>query len=162
MMYPRADAQATAIDPEHVAHAVRIAMELGVDLVKVPYTGSRESFARVLEDVDVPVLVAGGARLASDEAILRFVDDVLGAGAAGVTFGRNIFQSENPVRLARAVTTMVHHRMSLGDALSVLGDERALSEARPIALPRDVPRDELTSSFPTALGAAAGARAYSR
>jgi fructose-bisphosphate aldolase/2-amino-3,7-dideoxy-D-threo-hept-6-ulosonate synthase len=157
MMYPRPDAQATSIDPEHVGHAIRIAMELGVDLVKVPFTGTSESFARVLEDVDVPVLVAGGARLATEEAILRFVDEVLQAGAAGVTFGRNIFQSANPVRLARAVTTMVHHRMSLADALAVLGDERAISETRAIGLPRE----EVTSTFPTALGVAAS-RAHSR
>ncbi|HWP08201.1 MAG TPA: 2-amino-3,7-dideoxy-D-threo-hept-6-ulosonate synthase [Polyangiaceae bacterium] len=137
MMYPRPDVGAASSEPRHVAHAVRIAMEVGADLVKVPYTGTRESFARVLEDVDIPVFVAGGAKVESDEELLRFVDDALQAGAAGVTFGRNIFQSAHPVRIARAVASMVHSRFSLEEALAVLADEQLVSEARTAGLPRD-------------------------
>jgi predicted phospho-2-dehydro-3-deoxyheptonate aldolase len=137
MMYPRAELGASSSEPTHVAHAVRIAMEVGADLVKVPYTGTRESFARVLDDVDIPVFVAGGAKLDSDEALLRFVDDALAAGAAGVTFGRNIFQSAHPVRIARAVASMVHSRFSLEEALAVLADEQLVSGARAVGLPRE-------------------------
>lgn len=129
MMYPRRDAQVAVPDVDHVAHTIRIAMELGVDLVKVPYTGSRESFARVLEGVDIPVFVAGGARLDSDEALLRFVDDAMQSGASGVTFGRNIFQSAHPIRIARAVSAMVHARLSLDDVIAQLRSAPALAVA---------------------------------
>ena len=129
MMYPRRDG-AGSPTTEHVAHAIRIAMELGVDLIKVPYTGSRESFARVLECADVPVFVAGGARLETEEAILRFADDALQAGASGVTFGRNIFQSPNPLRMARAVAAMVHRRIAVEEALASITDEEFVAGAR--------------------------------
>jgi predicted phospho-2-dehydro-3-deoxyheptonate aldolase len=136
MIYPRREAG--PLEPEHVGHAIRIAMELGVDLVKVPYTGDRESFARVLEGVDIPVFVAGGARLESEQEILHFVDDALGAGAAGVTFGRNIFQSPNPKRIARAVTALVHGRAALSEALMLLeSEEDAAFHSGSVAIPRD-------------------------
>lgn len=136
MMYPRREAQTDKLDPDHVAHAIRLAMELGVDIVKVPYTGSRDSFARVLRDADIPVLVAGGAPLETEEAILRFVGEALAAGAHGVTFGRNIFQSKSPLRMARAVAGMVHARLSPEEALARLHEEPLLSDIRSLAAPR--------------------------
>ncbi len=136
MMYPPREAQTDRLEADHVAHAIRVAMELGVDLVKVPYTGNRASFARVLNDVDIPVFVAGGARLETDEAILRFVEDALESGARGVTFGRNIFQSQAPLRMARAVAGMVHARLSVEEALAVLDDKRLFSDVRDLTAPR--------------------------
>jgi predicted phospho-2-dehydro-3-deoxyheptonate aldolase len=159
MIYPRRDTQATSVEPEDVAHAIRVAMELGVDLVKVPYTGSRDSFARALEDADIPVFVAGGARLESEEALLRFVDAALQAGAAGVTFGRNIFQSARPIRLARAVAAMVHSRLSVEEALALLGDEQLFSEMRSLSLPRG---HTPSGTFPADLAALPDPRAASR
>ncbi len=132
MMYPRRDDKAVPADVGQVAHAIRIAMELGVDLVKVPYTGSPTSFARALEDVDIPVMVAGGPRLDSDEQILQFVEEILQAGASGVAFGRNIFQSSRPLAIARAVTAMVHRGASLEDAVALLRDEQRISGTRAV------------------------------
>jgi class I fructose-bisphosphate aldolase len=76
---------------ERVAYASRLAMELGVDIVKTFYTRSAESFARVVE-IAAPALVvaAGGPRLETDADVLRMAYDVVQAGAAGITFGRNI------------------------------------------------------------------------
>jgi class I fructose-bisphosphate aldolase len=149
MIYPRRDGQSVPVDTAQVAHAIRIAMELGVDLVKVPYTGCRASFARALEDVDIPVMVAGGPRLESDEEILRFVDDILLAGASGVAFGRNIFQSTKPLAIARAVTAMVHRGVGFDEAIALLHDEQKVSGTRVVPFPRE---EQATGTFPANFG----------
>jgi DhnA family fructose-bisphosphate aldolase class Ia len=61
-------------------------------------------------DVASPALVvaAGGPRLTSDEDVLRMARGVVDAGAAGITFGRNIWQSDDPVRLIGALKEIVH------------------------------------------------------
>ncbi|MFZ5918548.1 MAG: class I fructose-bisphosphate aldolase [Chloroflexota bacterium] len=94
---------------ERVGYASRLAMELGVDIIKTFYTGSAESFARVVE-MAAPALVvaAGGPRLETDTDVLRMAHGVVQAGAAGLTFGRNIWQSDDPAGLIRALKQVLH------------------------------------------------------
>jgi class I fructose-bisphosphate aldolase len=94
---------------ERVGYASRLAMELGVDIIKTFYTGSAESFARVVE-MAAPALVvaAGGPRLETDADVLRMAHGVVQAGAAGLTFGRNIWQSDDPAGLIHALKQVLH------------------------------------------------------
>ena len=87
-----------------VGYAARLVMELGVDIVKTFYTGSAETFAQVVE-VAAPALVvaAGGPRLETDDDVLRMAYDVVQAGAAGITFGRNIWQSDDAAGMIGAL-----------------------------------------------------------
>ena len=97
MIYPRdlVDGEVkTFTDPERVAHAARLAFELGADIVKVPYTGDADSFREVCAGVDIPVVIAGGAK-GSEEAMLASIRDCVAAGAAGVSVGRNAFQADD-------------------------------------------------------------------
>src|SRR5215212_6143747 len=73
-----------------MASAARIGFEHGADLVKSYFT---EDFDRVTENCPVPVLIAGGPKMDSVEETLQVVQDATRAGAAGVVFGRNIWQS---------------------------------------------------------------------
>jgi fructose-bisphosphate aldolase, class I len=104
-----------------VGYASRLVMELGVDIVKTFYTGSAESFAQVVEMV-APALVvaAGGARLESDADVLEMAHNVVRAGAAGITFGRNIWQSAEPVALIGALKRILHENGSVSEALALL------------------------------------------
>ena len=82
-----------------VAHAARIGVELGADVIKTPYTGSPETFARVVDATrPVPVVIAGGP-LRSDSAILTAARGAVSAGARGVSFGRNVFQRDDPSQM---------------------------------------------------------------
>ena len=107
---------------ERVAYASRMAMELGVDIIKTFYTGSVESFARVVE-IAAPALVvaAGGLRLETDADVLQMAYDVVQAGAAGITFGRNIWQSGNTGGVIRALKRVVHEGALASEALQGLG-----------------------------------------
>ncbi len=119
MMYPRGDG-INQYDEKAVALAARVGAELGADIVKTNYTGSVESFRRVVKGCPVPVVVAGGPKMGSEEELLRMVRDAMDAGARGVAIGRNIFQANDPTKMTRAVSLIVHENASVEEALEVL------------------------------------------
>jgi fructose-bisphosphate aldolase/2-amino-3,7-dideoxy-D-threo-hept-6-ulosonate synthase len=107
-------------DAESLGHAVRLAEEVGSDVVKTSYSGDAESFERVVESTRLPVVIAGGEP-EGDRAILESVRGAMDAGAAGVSMGRSIFQHDDPEAIARAVSAVVHEGYSAEDALDEAG-----------------------------------------
>jgi len=93
--------------PENIAMAARIGAEIGADYVKVQYTGDAESFRKVVEGAGVPVVILGGARK-EGVPIERQVADAVGAGGAGIAFGRNIWSAPDPESAARELAAAVH------------------------------------------------------
>jgi len=79
-----------------------------------------ESFRRVVEGCPVPVVVAGGPKMGSDEDVLRMVRMAMDAGARGVAIGRNIFQAENPTKMTKAISMIVHDNAEVEEALEFL------------------------------------------
>lgn len=74
-----------------VAHCCRVAVEMGVDVIKTNYTGSPASFSTVIKAAGgIPVVVAGGNIIEETDA-LSIAEGAITAGAAGVCFGRNTF-----------------------------------------------------------------------
>jgi fructose-bisphosphate aldolase/2-amino-3,7-dideoxy-D-threo-hept-6-ulosonate synthase len=120
MMYTRGPDIEDETDVEYVKHAARIAAELGADLVKVPYTGSESSFQEVVEGCPIPVLIAGGEKMDTDEDILTMVESAAAAGGSGVSIGRNVFQHESPQDMLRAIASIVHEEQSAEQALELL------------------------------------------
>ncbi len=80
-------------DPKWLNLHTRMAAELGADAVKTDYSGDPESMRSVVEGCPIPILVLGGSRQASDADALEVVRGAVTAGAAGVFFGRNVFQA---------------------------------------------------------------------
>lgn len=117
MMYPRGTN--VEEDAKSVMLAARVGAELGADIVKCPYTGDAESFARVVGGCPVPVVIAGGSRL-TDEQTLEMVEGAMKAGAAGLSIGRNVFQHDNPELFLKAACAMVHEGISAKDAKQML------------------------------------------
>ena len=120
MMYTRGPKIQDEYDVQNVKHAARVGAELGADIVKVVYTGSVESFAGVVEGCPVPVVIAGGAKMGSDEEIFKMVEGALQAGAAGVSIGRNAFQHDDPAKMVQALSKMVHEGASVEQAADML------------------------------------------
>jgi len=95
-------------DKETVAYGTRIALEMGADFVKVPYTGDPESFSWVVKSAGkTRVLIQGGSKKTEDE-LLQEIKGAVGAGASGVAIGRNIWQSPDPVGMAKKVKEAVY------------------------------------------------------
>ena len=108
MMYPRGPNIKNDHELEIVAHAARIGAELGADIVKTVYTGDVNSFRHVVKSCPVPVVVAGGAQAESDKEVFELAEESMKAGAAGLSFGRNVFQHSNPTAMAEALSGIVH------------------------------------------------------
>jgi class I fructose-bisphosphate aldolase len=121
MVYARGPKVKGEFDPEMVAHCARIGMELGADVVKVPYTGDKATFAQAIEGCCIPVLIAGGPKLDSTRDLLQMVRDSLDAGGSGLSIGRNVFQHEDPVNLVRALNAIVHENKGVEEAFAVVG-----------------------------------------
>jgi putative autoinducer-2 (AI-2) aldolase len=92
-------------DARYLRLAVRICAELGAHMVKTYYCA--EDFDTVTSGCPVPVVMAGGKKLSELDA-LTMAYNAIEAGAAGVDMGRNIFQSDQPVAMIRAVRAVVH------------------------------------------------------
>jgi fructose-bisphosphate aldolase/2-amino-3,7-dideoxy-D-threo-hept-6-ulosonate synthase len=96
-----------------------VGVELGADAIKTRYSGDVESFRDVVVSTSRPILVAGGPRRETSlEATLRVVDEVLQAGAAGVVFGRNVWQQPDPAEALRALCAMIHDDATVEEALA--------------------------------------------
>ncbi len=103
-MYPRGRDRFNA---EKVAYAARIGMELGADMVKVYYTGSMQTFKRVvLAAQKTRVLCAGGEKKTEKE-FLKMVRNVMNAGAAGLAVGRNVWQHNEPLKITKKIKHIV-------------------------------------------------------
>lgn len=106
--------------PEAMAAAARLGFEHGADFIKTYYTGDPAGFRRVVENCPVPVLIAGGPRMDTVAASLEVVAGALEAGAAGAVFGRNIWQNPNPAGMVRAFNQIIHHRLTVAEAMQTL------------------------------------------
>jgi len=102
-------------DARYLGLACRIAAELGAHLVKTYYC---EDFRKVVDGCPVPVVIAGGKKLPEREA-LELAYNAIHAGAVGVDMGRNIFQSESPVAMIRAVRSIVHENATVDEAYAL-------------------------------------------
>lgn len=101
-----------------VAMAARIGVELGADAIKTRYSGDPESFQAAVTGAGRPILVAGGPRREKNiEGTLSMVDEVLQAGAAGVVFGRLVWQHPDPPEMLRALCALVHDDVTVPEAL---------------------------------------------
>jgi fructose-bisphosphate aldolase/2-amino-3,7-dideoxy-D-threo-hept-6-ulosonate synthase len=107
-------------DAEYLGHAVRLAEELGADVVKTGYSGDADSFEHVVESTRLPVVIAGGSK-GTDRETLSMVRGAMDAGAAGVSMGRSIFQHDDPGAITAAVAAVVHDDVDADEAIERSG-----------------------------------------
>lgn len=93
--------------PEQIAHAARIGMEFGADIIKTNYCGNIESFQHVIAATTLPVIVAGGPSAGGADNTVDVARDAVAAGAAGVAFGRRVWQAPDPESVVRGLRDVV-------------------------------------------------------
>ena len=104
-----------ARDVRYLSLACRIAAEQGAHIVKTYYC---DNFEKVVQSCPVPIIIAGGKKIPEKDA-LKLTYNALKSGAVGVDMGRNIWQSENPVPMIRAVRSIVHGSQSVNEAFDM-------------------------------------------
>ena len=102
-------------DARYLSLACRIAAEQGAHIVKTYYC---ENFEKVVESCPVPIIIAGGKKIPERDA-LELAYNSIKSGAVGVDMGRNIWQSDNPVPMIRAVRSIVHGNSNVNDAFTL-------------------------------------------
>ncbi|MDN5344090.1 MAG: fructose-bisphosphate aldolase, class [Clostridia bacterium] len=106
--------------PATIAYCARVGAELGVDVVKTWYTGSPETFAQVVEACPAKVVVAGGPKMDHPEDLFATTRDAIQAGAAGVTYGRNVWQYDDPTAMVQALKAIIHRQGTPAEAMHIL------------------------------------------
>ncbi|MGD9209451.1 MAG: 2-amino-3,7-dideoxy-D-threo-hept-6-ulosonate synthase [Desulfobacteraceae bacterium] len=104
--------------PIQIAHAARLGQELGADIVKVDYPGSKEGIATVLDGIQIPLVIAGGEKEEKPQTVLQMIHDAITAGACGVCMGRNIFQHKHPEFLTHLISQLVHGELTIQECLT--------------------------------------------
>lgn len=108
-------------DAKYLALACRLAAEIGAKLIKTYYC---ENFSRVVEGSPVPLVVAGGPKMKTEEEVFSLVRGAIEEGAVGVDMGRNIWQNENPVAMIKAIRSIVHENATVKEAMQLFSEER--------------------------------------
>ncbi len=103
MIYPRGPGVKDHPPLETLMHAASLAVDVGVDIVKLPLAGcSVQDMMQVVHSCPIPILAAGGAKV-SDKDFGVFAADVMKSGARGLAAGRNIFLAADPGAKAREI-----------------------------------------------------------
>jgi fructose-bisphosphate aldolase, class I len=107
-------------DVRKILPLVRQAVELGADIIKADPTDDVAEFHKVIEIAGrIPVLVRGGGK-AADEEILQRTEALMQQGAAGIVYGRNVIQHQNPPGMTRALLAIVHDGATAKQAAALL------------------------------------------
>lgn len=120
VMQPNTQGQAYMVDGDcqKIVTLVRMARELGADIIKADPTTAAEDFHKVVEAARCPVLVRGGGR-EDIESVFNKARALLDQGALGMVYGRNIYQHPNPSRVVDALMAMIHNGASTSDAMNI-------------------------------------------
>jgi fructose-bisphosphate aldolase, class I len=108
-------------DVDKIVPLVRLAAELGADIIKADPTADPDDFHRVIEAARVPVLVRGGGK-EDLRTVLNKSAALIAQGARGLVYGRNIYQHDSPKRVVAALMAMIHRGVSGEEAWEVYQD----------------------------------------
>lgn len=105
-------------DAEKIVTLVRLASEMGADIIKADPTKNPEDFHRVVETARVPVLVRGGGKEDLKTVLMKSAA-LMAQGAKGMVYGRNIYQHDNPRAVVAALMAMIHSGASGEEAWEI-------------------------------------------
>ncbi len=104
---------------DYILKMCRIICELGADAIKTFYTG--DGFCEVVRGVPIPVFALGAEKFESEVDALVLADKATQAGAAGVVFGRNVLQAQDPSQFLRGLKDVVQGRVRPQEAAARYG-----------------------------------------
>lgn len=92
---------------ETVSLYCRMAAELGADIVKCLWPGSKDVLAKAISTCPVPVFLAGGPSGGGHLSTFQLARDAVEAGAAGLIFGRRSFENESVPQVIEGLKDVV-------------------------------------------------------
>lgn len=104
---------------EMVAHAARIAFELGADVIKMPIPDNPATLVTLTQSLPIPLVLMGGPAT-NPTQLFQLIQEAVQAGVAGVALGRNIWQYPQPAAMVLALKRLVHEGATAKEALEFL------------------------------------------
>jgi len=95
-------------DPKVIIDASRIAVEIGADIIKIPYTGDKDSFAKIVDHSYVPVVIYGIPDMGTIKDLLQATKDSIDVGGKGIVFGMDVWQNNNRKNIILALRDIIH------------------------------------------------------
>jgi len=106
-IYPRGGKVKNDVSREMLSYAARTALEVGADVAKIKYGGNLKDLKWAVKSAGrTKVVIAGGTKKSGKE-FLKQVKDIMKAGAAGIAVGRNVWQAERPLELAKELRKII-------------------------------------------------------
>ena len=106
MMYIRDNDNNDIATPALVKHSIRIAAELGADIVKIGANWEQEELKSIIKDALIPVVIAGGDLLTAEQ-LYEVTKKAMDTGIIGVSFGRNVFFFFFPEETIRLLSQII-------------------------------------------------------
>lgn len=119
-VYPRDKQNNIIYHPEDIAWAVRCILEVGADVIKVPYCGHPAAHAQIVADCPVRIVAAGGPKTNTLREALTVLREAVDTGVKGGTVGRNVWGSEDITGAVRAYKAVVHDGKNADEAMKVM------------------------------------------
>lgn len=107
MMYIRDNDNKDISNIDSEKHSIRIAAELGADIVKIGSNWGLDKLKSIIEDALIPVVIAGGEILDREEFYAQ-TSDLMQSTILGVSFGRNVFMSEDIEETMKNLANIVY------------------------------------------------------
>ncbi|MDA4111845.1 MAG: aldolase, partial [Thaumarchaeota archaeon] len=113
-IYPRGQGVQNDTSKEIVSYAARVGLELGADAVKIKYTGDPQTFSWAVKSAGkAHVYMSGGPKAPTDADFLNQVRGVMQAGATGLAVGRNVWQNEDPIKMASYLKQIIFEKKTV-------------------------------------------------
>ncbi len=120
-IYPRGEAVKIDTAPEIVSYAARAGLEIGADAVKIKYSGAPETFQWAVKAAGATkVFMSGGPKAPTDETFLSQVKGAMDAGATGLAVGRNVWQHQEPLKMALGLREIIFSGSEIQKALQTV------------------------------------------
>lgn len=89
--------------PNFTRDACRLALELGVDIVKIKYPGSIEELKKIQKFDKIKIVLAGGI-LKEEKEFLTLIKKIIKLNIIdGLLIGRNVFSNKNPYKIVEKI-----------------------------------------------------------
>lgn len=105
-------------DPKVIIDASRIAVEMGADIIKIPYTGDKDSFAEIVDHSYVPVVIYGVPDMGTMKDLLQATKDSIDVGGKGIVFGMDVWQNNNRKKIIHALRDIIHKNKGIDEVTS--------------------------------------------
>lgn len=107
-LYPRGKAVAgKEKSKEMLAYAARLGLELGLEMIKIPFITDQEKIAWSVKAAGkVKVVLAGGSKIEEAE-FSEVTEKALEAGVVGLAVGRNVWRAKDPLAISQKLHKII-------------------------------------------------------